>query len=130
MTSCRSSSTRICSNGNKPCEETSAFLSAEASKLGGQVADLEAQLAAFGEEHADNLPPFSSVNREWMTRTEDRLRDNARATQTVEEKMLYLETELSQLSPFQPLSPAARLQELETVYPGIAARYSRGIRTD
>ena len=107
-------------------EETSEFLAAEASKLGEQIADLEAQLAAFKEKHTDNLPQFAGVNREWMTRTEERLRDNARAIQTTEEKLLYLETELSQLSPFQPSSPAARLQELETVYPGIAARYSAG----
>ena len=107
-------------------EETSEFLDAEARKLGEQITDLEAQLAAFKEKHTDNLPQFSSVNREWLQRTEDRLQENARATQTVEERMLYLETELSQLSPFQPSSPAARLQELETVYPGIAARYSAG----
>ena len=107
-------------------EETSEFLDAEARKLGEQITDLEAQLAAFKEEHTDNLPQFSSVNREWLQRTEDRLQENARAIQTVEERMLYLETELSQLSPFQPSSPAARLQELETVYPGIAARYSAG----
>ena len=107
-------------------EETSEFLAAEASKLGEQITGLEAQLADFKEKHTDNLPQFSGVNREWLQRTEDRLQENSRATQTVEERMLYLETELSQLSPFQPSSPAARLQELETVYPGIAARYSAG----
>ena len=105
-------------------EETTAFLAAEASKLGEQIASYEAQLATFQEKNTDNLPQFASVNREWMTRTEERLRDNARAIQTTEEQMIYLESELSQLSPFQPSSPAARLQELETLYPGMSARYS------
>ena len=104
--------------------EATEFLSAEANRLNEQISDLEAQLAQFKETHTDNLPQFTSVNREWMTRTDERLRENARAIQTAEEQLIYLETELSQLSPYMPSSPAARLQELETQYPGIAARYS------
>jgi uncharacterized protein involved in exopolysaccharide biosynthesis len=104
--------------------ETSEFLAAEANKLSEQIAGLEAQLAEFKEKHTDNLPQFTSVNREWMARTEEGLRENARSIQTTEEQLIYLESELSQLSPYMPSSPAARLQELETKYPGLAARYS------
>lgn len=105
-------------------EETTEFLAAEAGKLNEQIADLDARLAEFKETHTDNLPEFASVNREWLTRTEEQLRENARGLQTTGEQLVYLESELSQLSPYLPSSPAARLQDLETQYPGIAARYS------
>ncbi len=104
--------------------ETTEFLAAEAQKLSEQIAGLEGQLAEFKEKHSDNLPQFTSVNREWLNRTEESLRENTRSIQTTEEQLIYLESELSQLSPYMPSSPAARLQELETQYPGLAARYS------
>jgi uncharacterized protein involved in exopolysaccharide biosynthesis len=104
--------------------ETTEFLAAEAGKLNEEIASFEAQLADFKEAHSDNLPQFAEVNREWMNRTEERLRDNAQSIQTTGEQLIYLESELSQLSPYMASSPAARLQELETQYPGIAARYS------
>jgi len=104
--------------------ETAEFLAAEANKLNEEISGLEAHIAEFKEKHTDNLPQFAEVNRQWMTRTEERLRENARTIQTTEEQLMYLESELGQLSPYMPSSPAARLQELETQYPGLVARYS------
>lgn len=114
-------------------EETTAFFAGEAKKLGEQIATLEGQLATFKEAHRDNLPEFAALNRELMGRTEERLRDNAQAARTLEEQKNYLELELAKLSPTLSFSaptgasaqtPEARLQELETRYVSIAARYS------
>ena len=114
-------------------EEATAFLSGEADKLREQITTLESQLTTFKETHRDNLPEFTALNRELMARTEERLRDNAQAARTLGEQATYLESELAQLSPTLSLgeagaipagSAAARLQELETRYVGIAARYS------
>lgn len=114
-------------------EEATAFLAGEAKKLRDQIATLEGQLATFKEAHRDNLPEFAALSRELMGRTEERLRDNAQATRTLEEQKTYLESELAKLSPttssVAPVetaaqSPEARLQELETRYVGIVARYS------
>jgi len=115
-------------------EETAAFFSTEANRLGKQITTLEAQLAAFKEQHQDSLPEFTGVNRERMGRIEERLRDNSLAVRALEEQKTYLESELAQLSPTlrsvvaaagaSAASPEARLQELETRHVGIAARYS------
>ena len=41
-------------------DEATAFLGGEAKKLGEQIAALEGQLAAFKEQHRDNLPEFAA----------------------------------------------------------------------
>jgi uncharacterized protein involved in exopolysaccharide biosynthesis len=111
-------------------EEASVFLGVEAERLGEQLSVIEARIAEFKERNRDNLPEFAGINRELMARTEEKLRDNAQAMRALSEQQLYLESELAQLSPTgtsaDPLSsPAARLQELETQYVAVAARYSR-----
>ncbi len=115
-------------------KEASDFLRKEAEKLADQIRSLESALATFKAEHRDNLPELLSLNRELMTRTEERLRDNAQALRTLKEQKLYLETELDQLDPWLSLGtsaggrtllgPEARLRELEVRYVGVAARYS------
>lgn len=114
-------------------EEATAFLGSEADKLREQITTLEGQLATFKEKHSDNLPEFIALNRELLSRAEQRLRDNAQSIRTLEDQRVYLESELAQLSPTLGLAgsggssgsgPGARLQELETQYVGIAARYS------
>lgn len=114
-------------------DEASAFLGSEAKKLKDLITSLESQLAAFKEEHGNNLPEFATLNRELMARTEERLRDNAQAARTLEEQRVYLESELAQVSPklganarggAADASPEAHLRELETRYVGVAARYT------
>ena len=89
-------------------EEATAFLGGEAKKLRDQITTLEGQLAAFKEQHRDNLPEFAALNRELMGRTEERLRDNAQAARTLEEQKTYLESELAQLSPTLSMAEASR----------------------
>ena len=115
-------------------EETAAFLSSEADKIRERITTLEAQLAAFKEQHGDSLPEFTEINRERMARTEERLLENGQTLRGLEEQKTYLESELAQVSPTlssvaaaagaPAASPEARLQELETRHVGIAARYS------
>ncbi len=112
--------------------EATAFLQTEANRLGQEISTLEARLAAFKEEHSDNLPELMSLNRELMLRTEERLRDNAQSLRTLEQQALYLESELAQLSPtlgggggvLQPNALEARLEELQAQYVRVKERYS------
>lgn len=111
--------------------ETTNFMQAEASRLGEQVNTLEARLAAFKEEHSNTLPEVMSLNRELMMRTEERVRDNAQAIESLEQQAVYLESELAQIdpsafggAPVQGSGPAAQLADLEARYALLKGRYS------
>nr|WP_242482286.1 lipopolysaccharide biosynthesis protein [Thiocystis violacea] len=112
--------------------EATAFLGAEADRLGEEINTLEARLAGFKEEHGDNLPELASLNRELMMRNEERLRDNAQSLRTLEQQALYLESELAQLSPTilgstskgGATSLDGYLEELQAQYVRIKERYS------
>lgn len=112
-------------------EEASSFLQEESERLADRIRGLEAALASFKQEHRDNLPELFSLNRELMQRAEQQQRDNTRTIRSLEEQQLLLETQLSQIDPVATgngtqgiVSPAMRLQQLESEYVGIAARYS------
>ncbi|NEX21958.1 lipopolysaccharide biosynthesis protein [Thiorhodococcus mannitoliphagus] len=111
--------------------EASAFLNAEADRLGQEINTLEARLAAFKEEHGDNLPELAALNRELMMRSDERLRDNAQSARTLEQQALYLESELAQLSPTllgatggSATSLDSYLEELQAKYVRAKERYS------
>nr|WP_242470832.1 lipopolysaccharide biosynthesis protein [Thiocystis violacea] len=111
--------------------EATNFLQVEASRLGSEISTLEARLATFKEDNSDNLPELASLNRELMIRTEERLRDNGQAIRTLQQQVLYLESELAQLDPtlggysgIQANSVEAYLEELQTRYVRAKERYS------
>ncbi len=107
--------------------ETTTFLDNEADRLGRETNILEAQLASLKEGYGDNLPELSTLNRELMMRTEERLRDNAQAARTLSQQALNLESELAQLSPTRLGSDgqsAGYLEELQAQYVRIKQRYS------
>jgi len=115
-------------------EEASVFLREEANKLSNRISELDAALAAFKQEHRDNLPELFALNRELMQRAEEQMRDNELTVRSLEEQQLFLETQLSQIDPEisvaatdggqAVLSPEARLRQLEAQHVGIASRYA------
>ncbi len=115
-------------------EQTSKFLSDEADKLSKIVSELEGALAGFKETHGENLPEYAEINRQQAARAEVQLEDVARQIQSLEEREIYLNTELAQLEPtlVQRDSPQARvgersamhLGELRNEYVRLSTRYS------
>ena len=112
--------------------ETSTFLTEEAKKLSARVAELETKLADFKEKNVGKLPELSQINLELMNRTEDELRETERQIRSTEERRIYLESELAQMSPHDELyteegkrilGPADRLKVLKTEYLSLSARY-------
>jgi len=113
--------------------DTSKFLNVEAEKLAEQISTLEARLATFKEKHTDNLPELMQLNLQLMQRTEDQLRNNEQTIRTLEERRIYLQSQLSQIEPrgsiysatgARVMGVADRLKALEAEYAGVAARYS------
>jgi uncharacterized protein involved in exopolysaccharide biosynthesis len=113
--------------------ETSNFLREEAEKLGATLAQLESELAQFKEGNVGRLPELLQVNLELMDRTEREMLEVERQIQMLEERRVYLESELEQVEPQTAvyaqtgeriLSSNDRLRELETSYVSLSSRYS------
>ena len=113
--------------------ETSGFLSAEAEKLQQQVAELESKLATFKEQNINNLPELQQLNIQLMERAERELQNTDQQIRTLEERKIYLQSELAQMSPTSDLystdgkrvlSSEDRLQALQSEYITLSARYS------
>lgn len=109
--------------------EATVFLQTEADRLGQEIGSLEARLATFKEQNSENLPELAAINREQMLRTEERLRDNTQSTKTLEQQVLYLESELLQLDPTLMVAGQAsalsnHLDQLEAQYVRAKERYS------
>jgi uncharacterized protein involved in exopolysaccharide biosynthesis len=116
----------------KAAKETSTFLSEEARKLSEQVNELEAKLAKFKENNVGNLPDMLQLNLQQMERIERQITDNEQQIRTLEERKIYLQTELAQMSPYSQLYSATgqrilstedELKNLQTQYVSLAAQY-------
>ncbi|MEJ2612592.1 MAG: lipopolysaccharide biosynthesis protein [Candidatus Thiodiazotropha sp.] len=112
---------------------TSSFLGAEAEKLSQQIAALEAKLASFKEKNFNNLPELQQLNLTVMERNERELTNAKQQIQALQEKKIYLESELAQVSPKSDMYNSTgnrvmgsedKLMALETEYVALATRYT------
>jgi len=112
--------------------DTLGFLSAEAEKLGTEVASLEQKLASFKTSNASSLPELSSLNIELMNRTESEVSAVDGQLRSLDQQRVYLESELAQQKPVNQLmsetgerilGPSDRLKILESEFVPLAARY-------
>ena len=112
-------------------DETNAFLSEEARRLGGRISDLETQIAQFKEHNAGRLPELMQVNEQSRDRTEAQLADVERQTRMLEDRRLYVDSQLALVKESAPLSqnekaldPEERLRVLRNQYASASAIYS------
>jgi uncharacterized protein involved in exopolysaccharide biosynthesis len=111
--------------------ETASFLAVEAARLERNIAELERQLADLKQRHVGALPEQLSYNMQIIARAEQELRDLDRQQQMLDEREIFLQSELSRLNPYgsyvvdgQPvLSPADQLKGLRTRLITLQGRY-------
>ncbi len=117
----------------KSAIETTGFLAAESKKLEEKVSKLEANLATFKEKNGNNLPELQQLNIQLMNRSESELKGVEQQIRTLEERKIYLTSELSQISPDAygsssrgsvVLGPRSRLKELQTQLISLSSHYS------
>ncbi len=115
--------------------ETSTFLRVEANKLSEKVSSLESELAAFKERNMGKLPELTQLNIELMGRAELEMDETQRQIRTLEERKIYLQSELAQLSPHEAiftetgeriLGASDRLKVLQTEFVGLSSKYGSG----
>ncbi len=112
--------------------EASQFLADEANKLSRKISELEVKLADFKQKNFARLPEMAQLNLQLMERTESELRETESKARSLQERKIYLESELAQLSPNATLISAGgersfsatdRLTALEAQYLSVSAAY-------
>jgi polysaccharide biosynthesis transport protein len=113
--------------------ETSTFLSAEADRLNQEIIKLESSLADFKEQHVNNLPELQQLNIQLMERNERELSGTIQQIRNLEERKIYLQSELAQLNPTTDIYNSSgnrvmgaedRLRSLQTEYVSLKTRYT------
>lgn len=111
--------------------ETTDFLSEEAARVGRDIAELEAKLATFKRENAGRLPELLQLNMQLRDRAENELDEIERRIQMLEDRKIYLTSQLTVLRESTPLpagdltlDPEERLRALRNQYASAASIYS------
>ncbi|MCU7934748.1 MAG: lipopolysaccharide biosynthesis protein [Candidatus Thiodiazotropha sp. (ex Dulcina madagascariensis)] len=113
--------------------ETSGFLAAESEKLNDAVRELENKLATFKEKNFNKLPELQQLNIQLMERNENTLTDTDQKIRMLQERIIYLQSELAQMNPTTGSYSADgrriygtedRLMALQAEYVSLAARYT------
>ncbi len=115
----------------KRASKTTGFLAREADKLARQIAELEASLAAFKSQNAGSLPEQVPVIQQTLYRIELQLLELRYQIQSQEERKVYLDSQLSQISPYASITlddgtvlrPEERLKKLESEYSRLSYTY-------
>jgi len=109
---------------------TTEFLSQQSQKLLEDVQALEKKLTDFKSQYAGALPEQLDINLQILDQVQTQLMQNRRDFESLSEKKAYLQTQLSQLSPYmpmtsqgQPATPQAQLMALELQYVDLSAKY-------
>ena len=114
--------------------EASTFLTDEAKRLSDEIAALEGRLAEFKQANVDRLPELAGLNLQLLNRTEQDLSDVQRERASVEERRVYLQSQLAQLNPGRDLvsatgdvvmPPADRLRALESYLASVKGIYTK-----
>ncbi len=120
-------------NRSEMAKEASDFMTDEVTRLSKKITASETKLASFKERNAGSLPELMNLNLELMDRHEREITEVQRQIRSLQERKIYLESELSQLNPNlgtfsetgeRILGAADRLKVLETEYLSLTARYA------
>ena len=113
--------------------EATSFLAIESQKLSQLMSTLEEKLAIFKEQNEGSLPELQSLNMTLMDRTEQQLMEANRQAASANDRVVYLEAELSQIEPNMTVFSETgqriygsrdRLKSLEAELMSLKAKYA------
>jgi succinoglycan biosynthesis transport protein ExoP len=93
-------------------DEATTFFTEEAARIGRQIAEIEAKLAVFKKANSGRLPELLQMNMQMRDRAQDELDDLERQLRMLEDRRVYLESQLTLLKANAPL-PAERTLDPE-----------------
>jgi polysaccharide biosynthesis transport protein len=112
---------------------TAEFLTTESSRLRSVVTALEEKISAFKTEHEGALPEFTQLNMQLASRALDDLRDLDGRVRSLDQQIVYLESQLVQINPTSMLygdigqrimGTTDQLKMLKSQYAAASATYS------
>jgi uncharacterized protein involved in exopolysaccharide biosynthesis len=109
---------------------TTEFLSQQAKKLKGDVEALEKRLLDLRSKYNGSLPEQFAMNTQLLNQAQAQLMQNQADLQIMTDKKSYLQSQLSTVSPYTPMTengrpatPQAQLMALELQYSDLSSRY-------
>jgi uncharacterized protein involved in exopolysaccharide biosynthesis len=111
-------------------DEATAFFKDEAERIGKQIGLIEAKLAAFKKTNSGRLPELLQVNMQMRDRAQDELDGVERQLSMLEDRRVYLESQLTLLKENAPLpaagtlDPEERLRLLRNQYASLSGVYA------
>jgi uncharacterized protein involved in exopolysaccharide biosynthesis len=113
--------------------DAALFLTGESARLYKEIKELQAKIADFKAEHANELPELTQLNLQKMTHTQDQIRDTDAELRSLDQQITFLDAQLAQINPTAQVyastgervqSPADRLKYVRTEYARALAMYS------
>jgi polysaccharide chain length determinant protein (PEP-CTERM system associated) len=104
--------------------ETSQFLEKEMERVRKDLEAVELAISQFKEKHINELPELLQVNIQGLSNCERSIERLEEQLRSIKEREGYLQTQLTNLSPFMENSDRQRLQLLETELVILETRYS------
>ncbi|MBV8145652.1 MAG: lipopolysaccharide biosynthesis protein [Gammaproteobacteria bacterium] len=113
--------------------DAEVFLTGESSRLLKEIKEVQAKIADFKAQHANELPELMQLNQQKMQHTEEEIRDTDAQLRSLDQQITYLDAQLAQINPTAQVyastgervqSPADRLKYVRTEYARVLALYS------
>lgn len=104
--------------------EASQFLEDETQRVRKELTEIEVSLSKFKEKHINELPELLQVNIQGLSNSERSIERLGEQLRSSKEREGYLQTQLTNLSPFLENSDRNRLQALETELVSMKTRFS------
>lgn len=113
--------------------ETKLLLTQEAGRVSSRIRELESRLATFKEDHSGSLPKEAELTLRLRADAMAQIKDAQREIRSLEERQIFLESELAQLDPYiteltrdgsRVIAPEEQLRILQIEYASKAAVYS------
>lgn len=109
---------------------TTVFLAEQAEKLSGDVTALEQRLLDLKSKYSGSLPEQFNFNSQMLSQAQAQLVQNRSDLQILNDRRTYIQTQLSQVSPYtavtaegRPMTPQAQLMALELQRGDLTSRY-------
>lgn len=120
-------------NRTELAEQAETFLSEEMQRLEFRASELEARLADFKDKNLSSLPEQATMNVGMIERVEREHDEIRRQIQNLEERAVYLQSQLAQVEPYQRtvgdgrdaiMTSGGRIRFLQNQYLTLSAIYS------
>ena len=112
--------------------DATSFLADESKRLDKDITTQQAELEKFKQQHLNDLPEKAQLNVQMMDRTDQELRDLETRVNSLDQQLVYLDSQLAQISPTSQvytstgervLSPTDRLKYLRTELARLTGTY-------